>query len=153
MLIDTDLRKGHIHKTFGLENKSGLSEFLSQHSENPVSMHQQVIENLDIISRGKSTTHSSELLMGEQFKHLLDSVEHQYDMVLLDTAPIFAITDSAIIGKYAGASLLVAYYGVNTVKEIERALKHFKQNNIEITGAILNGIDEKSDDYHYVYQY
>ena len=153
LLIDTDLRKGHIHKTFGLENKSGLSEFLSQHSENPVSMHQQVIENLDIISRGKNTTHSSELLIGEQFKHLLDSVKHQYDMVLLDTAPIFAITDSAIIGKYAGTSLLVAYYGVNTVKEIERALKHFKQNNIEITGAILNGIDEKSDDYHYVYQY
>lgn len=153
LLIDTDLRKGHIHKTFGLENKSGLSEFLSQHSENPISMHQQVIENLDIISRGKSTTHSSELLMGEQFKHLLDSVKHQYDMVLLDTAPIFAITDSAIIGKYAGTSLLVAYYGVNTVKEIERALKHFKQNNIEITGAILNGIDEKADDYHYAYQY
>lgn len=153
LLIDTDLRKGHIHKTFGLENKSGLSEFLSQHRENPVSIHQQVIENLDIISRGKSTSHSSELLMSEQFKHLLDSVKHQYDMVLLDTAPIFAITDPAIIGKYTGTSLLVAYYGVNTVKEIERALKHFKQNNIEITGAILNGIDEKSDDYHYVYQY
>ncbi|MTC70986.1 polysaccharide biosynthesis tyrosine autokinase [Providencia sp. wls1914] len=153
LLIDTDLRKGHIHKTFGLENKSGLSEFLSQHSENPVSTHHQVIDNLDIISRGESTTHSSELLMGEQFKHLLDSVKHQYDMVLLDTAPIFAVTDPAIIGKYAGTSLLVAYYGVNTVKEIERALKHFKQNNIEITGAILNGIDEKSDDYHYVYQY
>lgn len=153
LLIDTDLRKGHIHKTFGLENKSGLSEFLSQHSENPVSTHHQVIDNLDIISRGESTTHSSELLMGEQFKHLLDSVKHQYDMVLLDTAPIFAITDPAIIGKYAGTSLLVAYYGVNTMKEIERALKHFKQNNIEITGAILNGIDEKSDDYHYVYQY
>ncbi|MTC78870.1 polysaccharide biosynthesis tyrosine autokinase [Providencia sp. wls1916] len=153
LLIDTDLRKGHIHKTFGLENKSGLSEFLSQHGGNSISKHQQVIENLDIISRGKSTTHSSELLMSEQFKHLLDSVKHQYDMVLLDTAPIFAITDPAIIGKYAGTSLLVAYYSVNTVKEIERALKHFKQNNIEITGTILNGIDEKSDDYHYVYQY
>nr|AFV53204.1 Wzc [Providencia alcalifaciens] len=153
LLIDTDLRKGHIHKTFGLENKSGLSEFLSQHSGDSVSKHHQVIENLDVISRGKSSMHSSELLMSEQFKHLLDSVKHQYDMVLLDTAPIFAITDPAIIGKYAGTSLLVAYYGVNTVKEIERALKHFKQNNIEITGAILNGIDKKSDDYSYVYQY
>lgn len=153
LLIDADLRKGHIHKTFGLENKSGLSEFLSQHNPDPIIIHKQVIDNLDIISRGKSVSHSSELLMSEQFKHLLDSLKHQYDMVLLDTAPIFAVTDPAIIGKYAGTSLLIAHYDVSTVKEIERALKHFAQNNIEITGAILNGIHKKSEDYRYVYQY
>ncbi|MBN7842071.1 polysaccharide biosynthesis tyrosine autokinase [Providencia rettgeri] len=153
LLIDTDLRKGSIHKAFGLSNKAGLSEYLAQQDITQPTIHSGVIENLDVICRGKNVTHSSELLMGERFKHLLDTVKGQYDIVVIDTAPILAITDSAIIGKYVGTSLLIAYYGVNTVKDIELSLKRFKQNDIEITGVILNGIDAKSDDYNYVYEY
>ncbi|MDE8748244.1 polysaccharide biosynthesis tyrosine autokinase [Providencia stuartii] len=153
LLIDTDLRKGRIHKAFGLSNKAGLSEYLAQQDITQPTIHRGVIENLDVICRGKNVTHSSELLMGERFKHLLDTVKGQYDIVVIDTTPILAITDSAIIGKYVGTSLLIAYYGVNTVKDIELSLKRFKQNDIEITGVILNGIDAKSDDYNYVYEY
>ncbi|MEX6315954.1 polysaccharide biosynthesis tyrosine autokinase [Providencia manganoxydans] len=153
LLIDTDLRKGRIHKAFGLSNKSGLSDYLSQSDTSQPNIHSNVIENLDVICRGKNVTHSSELLMGERFKRLLDTVKGQYDIVVIDTAPILAITDSAIIGKYVGTSLLIAYYGVNTVKDVELSLKRFKQNDIEITGVILNGIDAKSDDYNYVYEY
>ncbi|WP_419210283.1 polysaccharide biosynthesis tyrosine autokinase [Providencia manganoxydans] len=153
LLIDTDLRKGRIHKAFGLSNKLGLSDYLSQSDTSQPNIHSSVIENLDVICRGKNVTHSSELLMGERFKRLLDTVKGQYDIVVIDTAPILAITDSAIIGKYVGTSLLIAYYGVNTVKDIELSLKRFKQNDIEITGVILNGIDAKSDDYNYVYEY
>ncbi|EJD6643650.1 polysaccharide biosynthesis tyrosine autokinase [Providencia rettgeri] len=153
LLIDTDLRKGRIHKAFGLSNKLGLSDYLSQSDTSQPNVHNSVIENLDVICRGKNVTHSSELLMGERFKRLLDTVKGQYDILVIDTAPILAITDSAIIGKYVGTSLLIAYYGVNTVKDVELSLKRFKQNDIEITGVILNGIDAKSDDYNYVYEY
>ncbi|EMW6874380.1 polysaccharide biosynthesis tyrosine autokinase [Providencia stuartii] len=153
LLIDTDLRKGRIHKAFGLSNKLGLSDYLSQSDTSQPNIHNSVIENLDVICRGKNVTHSSELLMSERFKRLLDTVKGQYDIVVIDTAPILAITDSAIIGKYVGTSLLIAYYGVNTAKDVELSLKRFKQNDIEITGVILNGIDAKSDDYNYVYEY
>lgn len=153
LLIDTDLRKGRIHKAFGLSNKNGLSDYLSQSDTTQPVIHQSVIENLDIICRGKNVTHSSELLMSERFKNLLETVKGQYDLVVIDTAPILAITDSAIIGKYVGTSLLITFYGVNTVKDIELSLKRFKQNDIEITGVILNGIDARSDDYNYVYEY
>nr|ELR5042192.1 polysaccharide biosynthesis tyrosine autokinase [Providencia stuartii]ELR5084306.1 polysaccharide biosynthesis tyrosine autokinase [Providencia stuartii] len=153
LLIDTDLRKGRMHKAFGLSNKLGLSDYLSQSDTSQPNIHNSVIENLDVICRGKNVTHSSELLMSERFKRLLDTVKGQYDIVVIDTAPILAITDSAIIGKYVGTSLLITYYGVNTVKDIELSLKRFKQNDIEITGVILNGIDAKSDDYNYVYEY
>lgn len=153
LLIDTDLRKGRIHKAFGLNNKSGLSEYLSQKDMTSPTIHSSVIENLDVICRGKNVSHSSELLMSERFKRMLDSVKNQYDIVVIDTAPILAITDSAIIGKYVGTSLLIAFYGVNTVKDVELSLKRFKQNDIEITGVILNGIDARSDDYNYVYEY
>lgn len=153
LLIDTDLRKGRLHKAFGLSNKAGLSEYLSQPNLESPTIHANVIENLDVICRGKNVTHSSELLMGERFKQLLDKVKNQYDIVVIDTAPILAITDSAIIGKYVGTSLLIAFYGVNTVKDVDLSLKRFKQNDIEITGVILNGIDARSDDYNYHYEY
>ncbi len=153
LLIDTDLRKGRIHKAFGLDNKLGLSEYLSQINSITPTVHQSVIENLDIICRGKNVTHSSELLMSERFKNLLDKVKNEYDIVVIDTAPILAITDAAVIGKYVGTSLLIAFYDVNTVKDIELSLKRFKQNDIEVTGVILNGIDARSDDYNYVYEY
>lgn len=153
LLIDTDLRKGRLHKAFGLSNKAGLSEYLSQPNLESPTFHANVIENLDVICRGKNVTHSSELLMGERFKQLLDKVKNQYDIVVIDTAPILAITDSAIIGKYVGTSLLIAFYGVNTVKDVDLSLKRFKQNDIEITGVILNGIDARSDDYNYHYEY
>ncbi|MEX9890947.1 polysaccharide biosynthesis tyrosine autokinase [Providencia rettgeri] len=153
LLIDTDLRKGRLHKAFGLNNKAGLSEYLSQQNIESPTIHANVIENLDVICRGKNVTHSSELLMGERFKQLLDKVKNQYDIVVIDTAPILAITDSAIIGKYVGTSLLIAFYGVNTVKDVDLSLKRFKQNDIEITGVILNGIDARSDDYNYHYEY
>ncbi|MEQ5113323.1 polysaccharide biosynthesis tyrosine autokinase [Providencia vermicola] len=153
LLIDTDLRKGRLHKAFALSNKAGLSEYLSQQSLESPTIHSNVIENLDVICRGKNVTHSSELLMGERFKQLLDKVKNQYDIVVIDTAPILAITDSAIIGKYVGTSLLIAFYGVNTVKDVDLSLKRFKQNDIEITGVILNGIDARSDDYNYHYEY
>ncbi|MGF7482757.1 polysaccharide biosynthesis tyrosine autokinase [Providencia sp. SP181] len=153
LLIDTDLRKGRLHKAFGLSNKTGLSEYLSQPNLESPTIHANVIENLDVICRGKNVTHSSELLMGERFKQLLDKVKNQYDIVVIDTAPILAITDSAIIGKYVGTSLLIAFYGVNTVKDVDLSLKRFKQNDIEITGVILNGIDARSDDYNYHYEY
>ncbi|MDK7738494.1 GNVR domain-containing protein, partial [Providencia stuartii] len=64
LLIDTDLRKGRIHKAFGLSNKAGLSEYLAQQDITQPTIHRGVIENLDVICRGKNVTHSSELLMG-----------------------------------------------------------------------------------------
>ena len=153
LLIDSDLRKGRVHKALGLSNKVGLAEYLADNSLEQPELHKDVIENLDVICCGKNVAHSSELLMSERFKLLLDNQKVHYDIILIDTAPILAITDAAIIGKYVGTSLLIAYYNVNTVKDIEMSLKRFNQNDVEITGFILNGIDAKSDDYNYVYAY
>ena len=151
LLIDADLRRGCQDKIFGLSNKQALSEYLSQqHLELPT-IHANVIENLDVICCGEKVTYSSELLMSKRFKQLLDKVKNQYDIVIIDTAPVLAITDATIIGKYVGTSLLVAYYGVNTFKDVDLSLKRFRQNDIGISGVILNGVNSNSDDYNYHY--
>ncbi|WP_195848979.1 hypothetical protein [Providencia sp. wls1922] len=91
--------------------------------------------------------------MDERFKQLFDKVKNQYDIEIIDTASILVINDFAIISKHVGTSLLIAFYGVNIVKDVNLSLKRLKQNDIKITHVILNDINAKPDDYDYHYEY
>ena len=83
----------------------------------------------------------------------------QYDIVILDTPPILAVTDAAIIGQYVGTTLLVVRFEQNTVKEIEVSFKRFEQSGVTVKGCILNGVIKKASSYygygynHYGYNY
>ena len=78
-----------------------------------------------------------------------------YDLVLVDTPPILAVTDAAIIGQQAGTSLIVARYGVNSAKEVDVSVHRFEQNKVEIKGAILNCMERRAtNEYgYYAYEY
>lgn len=81
--------------------------------------------------------------MNRYFGELLTWASENYDLVVLDTPPILAVTDPAIIGNYAGTTLLVARFELNTVKEIEVSIKRFEQSGVIIKGCILNGVVKK----------
>ena len=97
--------------------------------------------------------------MHPRFEHLLTWASQHYDLVIVDTPPILAVTDAAIIGRYVGTSLLVARFEKNTVKEIEVSMKRFEQSGVTIKGCILNGVVKKASSYygygysHYGYSY
>ena len=93
--------------------------------------------------------------MHERFQSLMHSLSDDYDLILVDTPPILAVTDAAIVGQLAGSSLLVTRFGVNSVKEVDAALTRFAQNNVEIKGAILNCMERRaSNEYgYYAYEY
>ncbi|MFY3758405.1 tyrosine-protein kinase, partial [Escherichia coli] len=86
----------------------------------------------DFISRGQIPPNPSELLMHRRFEEVLKWASENYDLVLVDTPPILAVTDAAIIGKHAGTSLLVARFELNSPKEVEVSIRRFEQNGIEI---------------------
>ena len=111
------------------------------------------MENFDIITRGKVPPNPSELLMHERFDELLNWASANYDIVLIDTPPVLAVTDAAIVGRKAGTALMVARYGVNTLKEIEVSINRFEQNGIEIKGVILNSVIKKASNYYGDYGY
>jgi len=101
----------------------------------------------------------AELLMHYRFAELLNWASENYDLVIIDTPPILAVTDAAIIGRYAGTSILVARFEQSTVKEVEVSIRRFEQSGVEIKGCILNGIEKKFSSYysygysHYGYDY
>jgi len=155
LVIDADMRKGHLHRYFQSENKTGLSAYLSCQSVKEDIIQSSSIDNLDFIARGKAPPNPSELLMHERFKTLMDSLSDDYDLILVDTPPILAVTDAAIVGQLAGSSLLVTRFGVNSVKEVDAALTRFAQNKVEIKGAILNCMERRAtNEYgYYAYEY
>lgn len=152
LLIDADMRKGSLQSIFGLKWDKGLSGVLAGTIEANEAIQSTSIENLDIIARGQVPPNPSELLMHPRFKSLLDKASQDYDLVIIDTPPVLAVTDPSIVGAIAGTTLMVARFGQNTLKEIDVARDRFEKAGIEVKGVILNAVEKKaSSSYGYGY--
>jgi tyrosine-protein kinase Etk/Wzc len=153
LLIDADMRKGTLHKIVGGKPERGLSELISGQAELP-----EVLRNVDgisklfFISRGKIPPNPSELLMHARFTSLLEGLKSRFDLIIIDTPPILAVTDAAVIGHHVGTSLLVVQFGLNQPREIALAKQRFEQNGVPIKGAIFNLVEKRSAGY-YAYAY
>ncbi|WP_420341439.1 polysaccharide biosynthesis tyrosine autokinase [Vibrio vulnificus] len=152
LLIDADMRKGYLQQCFGLKWENGLSDLLAGKIDTATAVQRTEVENLDILTRGQVPPNPSELLMHPRFKQLVEWASEHYDLVIIDTPPVLAVTDPSIVGAMAGTTLMVARFGQNTVKEIEVARNRFEQAGIEVKGVILNAIEKKaSSSYGYGY--
>ncbi|MDN4368742.1 tyrosine-protein kinase Wzc [Citrobacter portucalensis] len=157
LLIDCDMRKGYTHELLGTNNVNGLSEILIGKGDISSSAKPTSIPHFDLIPRGQVPPNPSELLMSERFGELIAWASSHYDLVLIDTPPILAVTDAAIVGRHVGTTLMVARYAVNTLKEVETSLNRFEQNGIQVKGVILNSIFRRASGYqdygYYEYEY
>ncbi len=163
LLIDADMRKGHIHASFNIEKSPGLSEMLSGEYElSDVIRKDTLHKDLDVITSGINPPNPSELLMSKTFKTLLSKLKDHYDLIIIDTPPILAVTDASIVGQYAATSFMILRSGSHNLREIQTAFKRFEQNGVQVKGAIFNGIELKKGRYgdkygngykYYGYQY
>ncbi|MDR6161286.1 polysaccharide biosynthesis tyrosine autokinase [Pseudomonas fluorescens] len=158
VLIDADMRKGHLHKTLNTPISNGLSDLLVKRCTLEQAINTVEIDNLHFISRGQVPPNPSELLMHANFRELLAQLSERYDLVIIDTPPLLAVTDAAIVGREAGISLIVTRFGVNPAKEIELTIRRFAQNGIELKGAVFNGVEKRAASYYggtgyYNYEY
>ncbi|EPY7336752.1 TPA: polysaccharide biosynthesis tyrosine autokinase [Klebsiella quasipneumoniae subsp. similipneumoniae] len=159
LFIDTDMRKGYVHKLFNSSNENGLSDVLVGKTSPSDAVRKLTDAGFDFIARGMVPPNPAELLMHHRFDSLIKWASANYDLVIIDTPPILAVTDAAIIGNYAGTTLLVARFEENTAKEIEVSIKRFENSGVTVKGCILNGAMKKASNYygygysHYGYQY
>lgn len=153
LVIDADLRKGYMQKVMGQEMGAGLSAYLAGQSEMMQVISKTDFDGLDFVCRGAVPPNPSELLMHPRFKALLDWAAEHYDFVIVDSPPILAVTDAAIVGQHVGASLLVARFAKTAVKEVEVAIRRFEQNGVAIKGILLNAVEKKASSYYGNYGY
>jgi len=138
LLIDADLRNGHLHRYFGVGRELGLSRTIVGSLPVEQIIHRGVLENLDFIPTGELPPNRSEFLLHLNFGSLLDAVSPNYDLVLLDPPPILAVADALIIGAYAGAVFILARSGVTTEGQINESVKRLNHAGISPQGVLFN---------------
>lgn len=153
LLIDGDMRKGYIQRHFSLGWDNGLSEMLSGKLAAQEVIKASGVENLDVITRGQVPPNPSELLMHPRLADFFNWASGEYDMVIIDTPPVLAVTDPSIVGALAGTTLMVGRFGQNTVKEIEVARNRFEMAGVEVKGFILNAVEKKASSSYGYYNY
>jgi len=152
LVVDADMRKGYLQRHFGLPLENGLSEMLSGKLQVNEVIKKTDIDNLDILTRGQVPPNPSELLMHSRFSDFIKFASEQYDLILIDTPPVLAVTDPSIVGALAGTTLMVGRFDQSTAKEVEVALHRFDMAGIEVKGFILNAVEKKaSSTYGYGY--
>lgn len=156
LIIDADLRRGHLHEYSGLPRGAGVSDLVIGQVDSLGAIRPTLVSNLDIMSTGAVPPNPSELLLHERFAQMIVEVSKQYDHVLIDSPPVLAVTDAAVVGRLAGASLLVVKAGANPMREIEVSVKRLHQAGINLRGVLFNNVTKIGSRYgagKYVYQY
>ena len=153
LLIDADLRRGYMHKYLNYDAQPGLAEYLNGQQPLESIVRNTEVENLSIMSRGKSPSNPSELLGTAKFAEMLQDLSSQYDHILIDTPPVLAVTDGIIISQYAGVNLVIARYAKTQMKELELTINRFEQAGVKVNGFILNDIQREAGGYGYGYNY
>ncbi|MEH6458135.1 MAG: polysaccharide biosynthesis tyrosine autokinase [Cocleimonas sp.] len=151
LLIDADMRKGYLHKLLDLDLSPGLSDVVTQKStiDEVITTVNVGDASMDVITRGQTPPNPSEILMYDDFKIFLDKVSKNYDLVLIDSPPIHAVTDPAIIGSHAGVVFIVVHSDTHSMKEIKHAVARLSQTGIDTKGFIFNGYVANKYGYGY----
>ena len=151
LIIDADMRKGYLHELTNTKVSPGLSELITE----KVSLEDalQIIKvgdnHLDLITCGLKPPNPSELLMHDQFGTILRTLSDLYDLIIIDSPPIHAVTDPIIIANHVGVVFMVVHAEKQSIKEIEQAVTKLSINNIETKGLILNGYVPEKNGYGY----
>jgi exopolysaccharide/PEP-CTERM locus tyrosine autokinase len=151
LLIDSDLRRPSIHKQFGFQNLSGLSNYLANGTDLEPLLLKTGIENLTILPAGKSIHNPSELLSSERMTALLEEVAERYNdrLIILDSPPPKLTAESGALARYVEGILVVVKYN-STPKDLVSELIG-KLGRDKILGAVVNKFDAGTGRYHKKY--
>lgn len=154
LLIDADLRKPVQHNVFGVPRGPGLSEYLTGEDQNINSIVRETkVENLFLITAGGLPPNPSELLGSKKMSQLIDSLEQEWDMIILDSPPIVAVTDASMISGEIDAIALVVKAGQTPKTAVDRALDMMSNVKAPLIGAIMNSASQESLGGKYAYYY
>lgn len=148
LLIDADLRRPTVHRTFMISNQEGLSNLLSGSLElNDVIKHTQ-IDNLDVITSGPIPPNPAELIGSDNFTRMLKELNDKYDRILIDTPPVNAATDAALIASACYGVIIVVPQGIADKAAVKNTVEQLKKVDAKILGSVMNRVNAmKSEGY------
>jgi len=152
VIVDADLRRGHLHKEFGIERAVGISEYVAGQAALDDVLKSTAVAGLTVVTTGQIPPNPSELLMHPRFEVLLDELAAKFDTVIIDAPPVLAVSDAAIIGRHVGATLMIARAGKHPIRELEQAVKRLNQSGVQVKGFVFNDLNVSRQSYRYGYK-
>ena len=154
LIVDCDLRKGRVHKIFGLPNTYGLSNLLADDLNNTYRYIQKTnIKGLDVLTRGTYPPNPSELLSSKKNAALIDRLKSQYDIIIFDGTPSNGLADSIVMSTLADQVLIVAHDSVTKTQALVETKASLDKVNAKIAGVVLNRVSRKGNGHYYYYYY
>ncbi|WP_336985422.1 polysaccharide biosynthesis tyrosine autokinase [Altererythrobacter aquiaggeris] len=141
VLVDTDMRRPSTHKLLGLKNETGLSSVLSGNADLADALQKLDDSNIWVITSGPIPDSPSELLAADTMGQLLAQLDHDFDMVVLDSAPILGLADAPLLSSLVSTTLVVIESGLNGRKAVHESLRRVRQARGNIIGAVLTKFD------------
>lgn len=153
LLIDCDLRKPSLHRTFTFNHLNGLTNILVEDMEyTDVLYEAEEIKGLHVIGSGPIPPNPAELLGSNKMKNFVEKMKNIYDMVILDAPPIGLVTDSAVLSTIVDGTILVCAVGEADINATKRAKELLDKVNANILGIVLNKVPINQGGY-YKYHY
>lgn len=154
LLVDCDLRKGRLHRLFGIPNTGGLSNLLTGDLRSLGKFVRATkVKNLDLITCGTYPPNPSELLASQKNKRLVKILSDHYDIVIFDGAPIGGLTDSVILSSLMDETLLVVKDSNTTRTDLKAAAESLNKVGARVAGIVFNMVNRKGSHYYNNYYY
>jgi polysaccharide biosynthesis transport protein len=150
LIVDADLRRSTLHLLFGLRRPAqGLTNLLSRQTDESVILHPVgQVPTLAYLPAGAVPPNPAELLASHRMAEMMRQWAEQYDRVIIDTAPILAVSDSLAPAARADSVLLVVRAGVTRKKALMRTREILRRVNVQLLGAVVNDVDMRKDSYY-----
>ncbi|MCF0225330.1 MAG: polysaccharide biosynthesis tyrosine autokinase [Fibrobacter sp.] len=153
LLIDADLRKGRLHKEFGIKRTNGLSQVLMKSVAAENVIFDTEVENLKVMPCGAVPANPAELLGSKYYKELIDNLNTQYDLIIVDTPPIMLVTDAALACRVASQVVMVIEYNKHSIEAIQDGMGQLLKGNTQAHASIVINKYEHSRTEGYGYKY
>lgn len=151
LLVDADMRKPTVHKTFLLNNGVGLSNVLSMDMNIKDAVQRSVVPNLYVMPSGAKAPNPSELLGSTRMDQLIHELREEYDFIIFDMPPVATVTDAQIMASKTDGTMLVVRENVTRKDSLQKARELLTMVNANVLGAVYNGSTDASDQGYYYY--
>jgi polysaccharide biosynthesis transport protein len=153
LVVDFDLRRSSVHNHLRLYREPGLADYCAREVKLDLVMQSTKDPNLSAVTSGKLPPNPPALIGSSAVKKFLEECRERFTWILLDAPPIVSVTDPLLLAKLADMVLMVVRYNQVDRKLARRSLVALRRTDARVVGVVLNGIDPRSDSYHYYYSY
>ncbi len=161
LLVDCDLRRPMLHRHFGQNNDAGLLKWFERgaifETGTVTSLPDLGIisigPNLDLLRSGGRSKSPTQVLESTAFGQLISRLKHEYELVVIDSPPLGAVTDSLLIANNTDEVVYVCRFNRALRKHILLYIKALKQGKNELLGVVLNGLSARRIEYYSNYRY